>query len=76
MRKSGMRDAIKNICGKGKRDDLVIAMQSYSRSAFLMEAFFKQGLRKVGLDHADVMILGWHNKRPSQKILDRALSMK
>ncbi len=76
MRKSGMRDAIKNICGKGRRDDLVVAMQSYSRSAFLMERFFRQGLKKIGLDHADVMILGWHNKRPSQNILDRALSMK
>ena len=76
MRKSGMRDAIKNICGKGRRDDLIIVMQTYSRSAFLMERFFKQGLKKVGLDHADVMILGWHNKRPSQKILDRAIAMK
>lgn len=76
MRKSGMRDAIKNICAKGRRDDLLIVMQSYSRSAFLMESFFKQGLRKIGLDHADVLILGWHNKRPSRKILERALSMR
>ena len=28
MRKSGMRDAIKNICGKGRRDDLIIVMQT------------------------------------------------
>jgi predicted aldo/keto reductase-like oxidoreductase len=76
MRKSGMRDAIRNISEKGRREDLVIAMQSYSRSAILMESFFKQGLKKAGLDHADVMILGWHNKRPSQRIMDRALSMK
>lgn len=76
MRKGGMREAIRHICGKGKRDDLVIAMQSYSRSALLMEAFFKAGLKRLGLDHADVLILGWHNKRPAQKILDRALSMK
>jgi aryl-alcohol dehydrogenase-like predicted oxidoreductase len=51
-------------------------MQSYSRSAFLMESFFRQGLKKIGLDHADVLILGWHNKRPSRNILDRALSMR
>ena len=39
MRKNGMRQAIRNICRQEKRDDLVIVVQSYSRSAFLMEAF-------------------------------------
>lgn len=76
MRKRGMRQAIKNICGKGKREDLVIVIQSYSRSPFLMEAFFKKGLNSLGLDRADVLILGWHNKPPAQKIMDRALAMK
>jgi aryl-alcohol dehydrogenase-like predicted oxidoreductase len=75
-RKSGMRQAIRNICRQGKRDDLVIVVQSYSRSAFLMEAFLKRALSSLGISHADVLILGWHNKRPSQRLLDRALIMK
>ena len=76
QRRNSMRQAIINICSKGKRDDLIIVIQSYSRSAFLMETFFKRALKSLGLDHADVLLLGWHNKKPSQKILDKALEMK
>jgi predicted aldo/keto reductase-like oxidoreductase len=76
LRKNGMRQAIRNICRKGKRDDLVLVIQSYSRSAHLMEAFFQKGLRSLSLDHSEILLLGWHNKPPSQRILDKALEMK
>lgn len=39
QRRNSMRQAIKNICKQGKREDLIIVIQSYSRSAFLMETF-------------------------------------
>jgi len=71
-----MGQAIKNLCRQGKRDELVIVIQSYSRSAFLMESFFKKSMRSLSLDQADVLILGWHNKRPAQRILDKALEMR
>jgi len=58
MRKDGMGRAIRNICGRGGRDDLVIVLQSYSRSAALMELFFKKGLKALKIDHADVLVLG------------------
>jgi aryl-alcohol dehydrogenase-like predicted oxidoreductase len=76
MRKSGMREAIRNICGQGRRDDLVIVIQSYSRSAILMKVFFEDALKALSLDHADVLLLGWHNKVPAQRILDKAVAMK
>ena len=76
MRKSGMRDAIRNICGRGKRDEIILVIQSYSRSAFLMESFAKKALKTLGLDHADVLVLGWHNKVPSKRILERAAGLK
>jgi len=76
QRKNSMRRAIKNICSQGKRDDLIIVIQSYSRSAFLMETFFKKALNSLALDHADVLLLGWHNKKPAQRILGKALEMK
>jgi predicted aldo/keto reductase-like oxidoreductase len=76
MRKKGMGDAIRNLCANGQRDQLILVLQSYSRSAFLMESFVHFGLRKLSLDHADVLLLGWHNKRPAQRILDKALEMK
>ena len=76
QRRSGMRRALHHICSSGKRDDVVIVIQSYSRSAFLMEAFLKKALRTLAIDYADVLLLGWHNKRPSQRIIDKALGLK
>ncbi|MBA4393411.1 MAG: hypothetical protein C0407_07645 [Desulfobacca sp.] len=76
MRKSNMGQAIKNICAQGKRDELVILLQSYSRSAFLMEVFFKKALQTLGLDYADILLMGWHDKRPGQNLLDKARTMK
>jgi aryl-alcohol dehydrogenase-like predicted oxidoreductase len=76
QRKTGMRRAIENICGRGKRDQLVIVIQSYSRSAFLMDFFYKKALRSLGLDYADVLLLGWHNHHPNPRLLNRAVRMR
>ncbi len=76
LRRSGMLQAIKNICRQGKRDDLVIVIQSYSRSAFLMELSYQKALKSLGLESADILLLGWHNKPPSPKLLDAAQKMK
>jgi aryl-alcohol dehydrogenase-like predicted oxidoreductase len=76
MRKKGMCDAIKNLCGQGKREDLVIVVQSYSRSAPLMEVFLEKALQSLSLDHADILLLGWHNKVPAKRIIDKAMAMK
>jgi aryl-alcohol dehydrogenase-like predicted oxidoreductase len=75
-RMRAMTRAIRNIVARGRRDDLVIVMQSYSRSAALMESFFTRGLKQLGLDHADILLLGWHNRPPSGRILERALDMR
>jgi predicted aldo/keto reductase-like oxidoreductase len=75
-RKSGMRQAISNICRKGKRDELVVLIQSYSRSPFLMEVFLKNALNSLNIDSADVLLLGWHKRRPSQRMLEKCLNMK
>ncbi len=76
MRKPAMADAIRNIINKGARDRLVIVLQSYSRSASLMEFFYRKGLHTLGIDTADVLLLGWHNKPPSPRIVEKALKMK
>jgi len=76
MRKTGMAQAIRNIVAGGKRDDLVIVIQSYSRSAALMELFYRKALKTLGIETADVMLLGWHDKVPSPRIMDRAMEMK
>ena len=76
VRKASMAQAISNIIANGKRDELVIVVQSYSRSAILMEQFFRQALKRLKIDSADILLLGWHNQPPSDRILDRALAMR
>ena len=74
--KPGLEKAVKNLCGQGKRDDLVIVIQSYSRSAALMEIFYRRALAALNIERGDVLLLGWHRKRPSRRLIDRALEMK
>ena len=57
LRKDNMRRAIENICGQGKRDALVIVLQSYSRSALIMESLFKKALKSAHLDYVDVLLM-------------------
>ena len=71
-----MCQAIKNICRKGKRDELIVVIQSYSRSAFLLEVFYRRALKLLALDHADVLLLGWYRKKPPQKIFNKVKAMK
>jgi predicted aldo/keto reductase-like oxidoreductase len=75
-RTSEMCRAIKNICQRGRREDLIIVIQSYSRSAVLMEALYHRAIKQLGVDFADVLLLGWYNKRPPQRILARAMEMR
>jgi len=74
--RAGMRQAVRNLCRQGQRDNLVVAIQSYARFGFLMEWFFKRNLRAMGIERADILILGWHNRRPSPGLVVRALEMK
>jgi aryl-alcohol dehydrogenase-like predicted oxidoreductase len=76
LRTQKMARAIKNICGSGRRDDLVVVVQSYSRSASLMEIFLRKALRSLGLESIDILLLGWHQRPPSERLIERALQMK
>ncbi|MEE4263062.1 MAG: hypothetical protein V2I56_10260 [Desulfobacteraceae bacterium] len=74
--RAGMRQAIRTLCRQGQRNNLVIAIQSYARFGFLMEWYLKRNLRFMGLEQADIMILGWHNHRPAPGLVARAQAMK
>jgi aryl-alcohol dehydrogenase-like predicted oxidoreductase len=75
-RSSGMKEAIRNIVKKGGRDKLIIAMLSYAHNAFVTEIFFKRGLAALGIDFADILLLGYFPRRPSQRTIDGALRLK
>lgn len=75
-RTGAMAAAIRNVLAKGKRDEMVLVLQSYSRSAALLERLFVRGLKALGTDSADVLLLGWYNHLPSPRILERAERMR
>ncbi len=70
-RLGGMREAIRELVAAGRRDELVVVMQSYSRWAWQLEAMLARGLRQAGLDHADVLLLGWYNHGVGAGVLER-----
>ncbi len=75
-RRAAMKQAIRNLCRKGLRDRLVVALQSDARFGYLMEWFCRYNLRSMGIEQADVLVLGWHNRRPSSGLVRRAQEMK
>jgi aryl-alcohol dehydrogenase-like predicted oxidoreductase len=71
-----MREAIANITKRGRREDLIISMLSYAHSSFLTEVFFRRGLKALGIEFADILLLGYFPKRPSPRVMDGALRLK
>jgi aryl-alcohol dehydrogenase-like predicted oxidoreductase len=76
LRRSNMVRVMKNISAQGKRDKLIVVIQVYNRIAGMVAGSVEKGLRKAGLDYADVLLLGWHNSLPSAKLLDAAHRLK
>ena len=73
-RKEGMADAIRAIA-KTKRESLVVCVQSYARLGFWVRHSTENALVDLGLDYADVLLLGWHNDAPAPRILDAAQAL-
>ncbi len=76
VRRGGMRRALVNLMGQGKRDQMVVAVQSMSRWPFHLERALKKAIRRLPTDHVDVLLLGWHNQHPSDGIIERAIRLK
>ncbi|MCP3875560.1 MAG: hypothetical protein GY699_20700 [Desulfobacteraceae bacterium] len=74
--RSGMKTAIKNLCRKGHRNKMVICIQTYARWGFMTEFLFKRLLNSLGIEYADVLMLGWHNSEPFSNLINFALKMK
>ena len=74
--KPEMRQALKNIVAKGQRDRLVLAAFTYAHNNYFTARMLRRGLKSAGLDHADVLILGYFSRRPSRRLIDGALRMK
>ena len=75
LRRDGMATAIRDLAAGGHREELVLVLQSYARWPWLLERGLVKGLRALGLDHADVLLLGWHRRLP-ERVLERAVALQ
>jgi aryl-alcohol dehydrogenase-like predicted oxidoreductase len=75
-RNPGMTAAIKDLVAAGHRDDLIIALQSYARFPGSLESSLKRGLAQLGIETADVLLLGWYNGPPGDRLFERAERMR
>jgi aryl-alcohol dehydrogenase-like predicted oxidoreductase len=73
VRRGPFGQALRNL--KPQRDRVVLVLQSYSRIAALMAPSVEMALRKVRFDHADVLLLGLWNRKPS-RILEAANNLR
>jgi predicted aldo/keto reductase-like oxidoreductase len=71
-----MREAVRRIVANGQRDRMVLSMFSYAHQAWLTETLFVRGLRDLGIERADVLVLGYFSSQPGRAIIDGALRMK
>jgi aryl-alcohol dehydrogenase-like predicted oxidoreductase len=73
-RRGGFGQGIRHLAAQ--RDRFVLVVQSYSRVANLIGWSCERALRKLHLDHADVLLLGLWNKPVPERILDAARRVK
>ena len=57
-------------------DKMIVMIQVFRRSPGGIEKSLHRGLKRLGLDHADVLLLGWRNKPVKEKLLDKAVRLQ
>ncbi len=75
-RSPGMAEAIRNLVAQGRRDQLAIVAQVYTRFGWQLRRSVESFLRDLKLDHADVLLLGWWNAPPAERLLDLCRELK
>ncbi len=76
LRRPGMTQAIREVVAAGQRDRLVLVLQSYTRWGWWLERSFRKGLAELGVERADVLLLGWYNGMPPASVMDRVEALR
>jgi len=67
---------VRALVRQGRREQLILVVQTYTRAASLMKRSLTSGLRSLGAEHADYLLLGWWNEPPPERILDAARALR
>jgi aryl-alcohol dehydrogenase-like predicted oxidoreductase len=74
LRRRAFAQAIRNLAPQ--RDRLVVVVQSFSRVARVLEWSLEYSLRRLRLDHADILLFGLWNKPLAPRILEAGLKLQ
>jgi predicted aldo/keto reductase-like oxidoreductase len=74
-RTAGMKQVIRALA-PNKRHELIVALQTYDMTGLAAGRTFRRGLRQLGLDFADVLILGKRDAAVSRRLRDEALALR
>ena len=75
LRKSDFGVGLRNLAPK-HREEMIVAVQSYTRFASLMESSVDRSLRFLKTDYVDILCLAWWNGPPPRRIIDAALELR
>ncbi len=75
LRTKKMAEGIRKVARR-RRDDVVIVAHMTTRNPSALSKAVDKALRQLGVDHLDVLLLGWHNKRPDSRLIDRIARLK
>ena len=75
LRRNAMAHAVHQLIPH-HRQELVIAIQSYSRWPKILHESVNRALRKLRLDSADVLILGKADHAPSHSLVDELIKLR
>lgn len=76
FRKPGFGRGLKALVQQGRRERMLIVVQSYTRVAALMGSSLDSALRALDTDYADFLLLGWWNALPPPRIMDAARRLR
>src|SRR5438309_2653022 len=74
VRRGSFADGLRKLLPQ--RDRFTLVIQTYSRMAALIPWSLERALRKLGTDHADILLLGLWNKNAPERILDTCLRLR
>lgn len=75
LRKEKMAEGIRRIVKKD-RERAVIVIQTVGRGNRWIKTSLHRGLKRLGIEYADVLLLSWFKKKPTQRTIDTVLELK
>jgi aryl-alcohol dehydrogenase-like predicted oxidoreductase len=75
IRRPAYAKAVRGLA-RQNRERMVVTVQSFTRMASLMRPSLELGLRALGAEYADFLLLGWWNTKIPDRIMDAARKLR